>query len=112
MVTLYGLKACDTCRKARQELEKAGVSVEFVDVRDAPLSANMRRKFVETLGDVLINKRSTTWREMSESDRSGPAESLIERFPTVMKRPVIVANDVITLGWDATAKAQHLGTSG
>lgn len=112
MVTLYGLKACDTCRKARKELENAGKSVDFVDVRETPLNAENRRSFAASLGDALINKRSTTWREMSESDRSGPPESLIECFPTVMKRPVIVSEKGMSLGWDKTAKALHLGTSG
>lgn len=112
MVTLYGLKVCDACRKARQELENSGFSVDFVDVRDNPLAPETRALFAKKFGDALINRRSTTWRQMSESDRTGSQESLIERFPTLMKRPVIVANDVMTLGWDAAAKTQHLGTSG
>ena len=112
MVTLYGLKVCDTCRKARKDIENAEKSVCFVDVRETPLSAENRRDFAASLGDALINKRSTTWRELSESDRSGTPESLIERFPTVMKRPVIVSKNGISLGWDKAAKALHLGTSG
>ena len=112
MLTLYGLKDCDTCRKARKQLENAGISVDFVDVRESPLSAEKRRDFAASLGDALINKRSTTWRELSESDRSGNIESLIERFPTVMKRPVILSDKGISLGWDKAAMALHLGTSG
>ncbi len=109
MLTLYGLKACDTCRKARQELEKSGKTVDFVDVRDTPLTPEQITTFAQEFGDRLINKRSTTWRELSENERNLPAIDLIARFPTVMKRPVVSGNGHLTLGWDAATKAQHLG---
>ena len=110
MLTLYGLKACDTCRKARQEIEKAGKTVEFIDVRDTPLSPDLIARFAREFGDRLINKRSTTWRDIPESERDLPPETLIQRYPTVMKRPVIASKVTITLGWDATASAEHLGS--
>ena len=108
---LYGLKACDTCRKARQEIEKAGKSVEFIDVRETPLSADLIAGFAQEFGDRLLNKRSTTWRELSENERKTAPEALIARFPTVMKRPVITENGNMTLGWDASVRAQHLGNA-
>ena len=111
MLTLYGLKACDTCRKARQEIEKAGQTVEFVDVRDTPLSPDLIAKFARELGGGLINKRSTTWRELSENERNASPEDLIARHPTVMKRPVIANGLALTLGWSAETKAIHLGKS-
>ncbi len=109
MVTLYGLRACDTCRKARQAIEKTGKAVEFVDVRDTPLSASQIDAFAQKFGDTLVNKRSTTWRDLSENERNDSIQGLIARFPTVMKRPVLVSGDVVTLGWDAKVQAQHLG---
>lgn len=109
MVTLYGLKACDTCRKARQEIEKAGKKVQFIDVRDTPLGGDLLQGLVQEFGDRLINRRSTTWRDLSENERKAAPEALIARFPTVMKRPVIVSNGRMTLGWDAAARSLHLG---
>jgi Spx/MgsR family transcriptional regulator len=111
MLTLYGLKACDTCRKARQMLEKAGKDVTFVDVRETALTPDQIAIFAQNLGDALINKRSTTWRELSENERNQPAEALIARFPTVMKRPVIEEKGALTLGWDAKTQAKHLGNT-
>ena len=110
MLTLYGLKACDTCRKARQEIEKAGKTVEFIDVRDTPLTPDLIARFAQEFGDRLINKRSTTWRDIPETERNMAPEALIARYPTVMKRPVIASEQTITLGWDATARAEHLGS--
>ena len=109
MVTLYGLKACDTCRKARQVLEKAGETVDFQDVRETPLEAARIAEFAQKFGESLINKRSTTWRNLSENERENSISHLIAHFPTVMKRPVIVSNGNLTLGWNAGIEAQHLG---
>ncbi len=108
---LYGLKACDTCRKARQAIEKQGKKVEFVDVRDTPLSEGQIAEFAEKFGETLVNRRSTTWRDLSESERNLDIQTLIARHPTVMKRPVIEENGQLTLGWSPEVQAQHLGTA-
>lgn len=107
-VTLYGLKACDTCRKARQALENAGVSVNFVDVRDTPLSETLLERFLAEFEGTVINRKSTTWRGLSESERNAPPLDLLLKHPTLMKRPVIDGK-TLTLGWDAAAQAIHLG---
>ena len=112
MIKLYGLKACDTCRKARQALEKAGKDVKFVDVRETPLLPDQIAEFAQKFGDALINKRSTTWRELSENERNLDIQTLIARFPTVMKRPVIQSDVQLTLGWTAQIQSEHLGNGG
>ena len=109
MLTLYGIKACDTCRKALKEIEKSGKTVEFRDVRDVPLDPETLRKFVAQFGEALVNRRSTTWRGLSETARDGTPEALIAAHPTLMKRPVIDDGVTLTLGWDAASKARHLG---
>ena len=108
---LYGLKACDTCRKARQSLEKEGENVEFVDVRETPLGPDLIAEFLDEFGESLVNKRSTTWRELSDSARSLPPEQIITQNPTVMKRPVIRSETHLTLGWTAATGALHLGNT-
>ena len=95
---LYGIKACDTCRKALKMLEGAGKSVTFVDIRETPLSADQLTHMYETIGDQLINTRSTTWRGLDEGEREKPAVDLLVAHPTLMKRPVIEA-DQLYLGW-------------
>ena len=108
---LYGLKTCDTCRKARQALEKAGESVEFIDVREVPLSRAAVAQFFAAFGEDLVNRRSTTWRGLDESARKGAAVELILAHPTLMKRPVLKSEKATTLGWSAEILARHLGTS-
>lgn len=108
MLTLYGLKSCDTCRKARRAAENAGKSVTFVDVRDTPLDAADLTRFLEAFGDKLVNKSSTTWRGLSEAERAAPPLDLLKDHPTLMKRPVM-EGEVLTLGWNADIEKTHLG---
>lgn len=98
MMKLYGIKACDTCRKALKMLESAGKDITFVDIRATPLSLEQLRKMYETIGDQLVNTRSTTWRDLDAAERAKPALDLLAAHPTLMKRPVIEA-DKLYLGW-------------
>ncbi|NNE81958.1 MAG: arsenate reductase [Silicimonas sp.] len=109
MLTLYGLTTCDTCRLARKQIENSGRTVVFQDVRKNPLSQDQLARFVAEFSGALVNRRSTTWRNLSEAERIGTPETLIARHPTLMKRPVIEDGGALTLGWDKTAKDRHLG---
>ncbi|WP_415184533.1 arsenate reductase family protein [Phaeovulum sp.] len=104
---LYGIPTCDTCRKAQRALTAAGHVVTFRDVRATPLTADERAEFLAAFGDKLINRASTTWRTLSETDRAAPPEALLAAHPTLMKRPVIRA-DSLTLGWSAATQALFL----
>ena len=109
MITLYGLPNCDTCRAAKKALEAAGKTVTLHDVRNDPLERGTLARFHATLGESLVNRRSTTWRGLSQDARAGDPVDLLAAHPTLMKRPVIEAGKALTLGWDATAQATHLG---
>ncbi len=106
---LFGIPTCDTCRKARKALEAAGKTVEFRDVRAAPLSDAERAAFLDSFGEALINKRSTSWRELSEEARAAAPDALLAQHPTLMKRPVLQEGAERTLGWDKATQAQWLG---
>ncbi len=96
---VYGIKNCDTCRKALSTLAGNGFNAEFIDIRDKPLNSSQITLFVNKFGSLLINKRSTTWRNLSETERALPIETLLEIAPTVMKRPII-DNGTLFLGWN------------
>ena len=102
LVVLYGLKNCDTCKKAVKALD--GHDVTFVDIRaDAELD-HLLPKWLDAVGaDTLVNKRSTTWRGLSETEKAsvdnGGAIALLFANPTLIKRPVIEANGEIYVGW-------------
>ena len=99
-LTLYGLKNCDTCKKALKALESAGQAATFVDIRaDADLPALLPRWLDEAGADLLINRRSTTWRNLSESERERDPLDLLSQNPTLIKRPVIERGDAVHVGW-------------
>lgn len=97
MITLYGLKNCDTCRKALKALPDAAL----VDVRAEGVPEDVMAQAFETFGAALLNTRSTTWRGLEESERAAPPLDLITKHPALMKRPLIQADDTLFLGWTA-----------
>ncbi|HID68233.1 MAG TPA: arsenate reductase [Roseibacterium sp.] len=101
---IYGLKACDTCRAAVKALDGA----VLVDIREAPLEPAQIEAFYAAFGEALINRRSTTWRTLTDDERALEPAALITAHPTVMKRPVIEATDgALTLGWTAEVRARY-----
>ena len=99
---LYGLKTCDTCRKALKALEAAGYEVALVDVRADGVPAGTLAGWLATHGDALINTRSTTWRGLDEATRARAGtdpEGLLSEHPTLIKRPVIEADGQTHVGW-------------
>lgn len=99
-LTLYGLKNCDTCKKAMTALQDAGYSIVFTDIRtEADLTAKLPAWLAAAGADLLVNKRSTTWRGLSESVRASDPEALLIANPTLIKRPVIEAGGEIHIGW-------------
>lgn len=96
-ITIYGIKTCDTCRKAIKALPDA----EFRDIRATPLSEDEIATFLAQFGDALINRSSTTWRGLSDAERATPPAELLSAHPTLMKRPVIRAGASLYLGWKA-----------
>lgn len=103
-LSVYGLSHCSTCQKAVAALTGAGWSVDFRDVRDAPLSEAERAAMVEEFGEKLVNRASLTWRSMSEAERAEDPVAMLGARPAVMKRPAIVAGDRRLLGWTANVK--------
>lgn len=101
---VYGIKTCDTVKKAVKALEAAGHVVRLRDVRAEPLSPDEIAEFTDAFGERLINRASTTWRGLDEAARARPMADLLAAHPTLMKRPVI-RGKVLTLGWDKAAQA-------
>ena len=102
---LYGLKTCDTCRKALKSLPDA----QFVDVRADGVPGDVLKSAYGALGQALLNTRSTTWRGLDEATRARPVLELLAEHPTLMKRPLIVSTGQFFLGWGKDVQAQLLG---
>ena len=102
---IFGLKNCDTCRKALKVLEQS----ELVDVRADGVPAEVLKLESAQFGDLLLNTRSATWRGLSEGERLGAPLDLIAQHPALMKRPLIVDGDKMYLGWTKDVQAVLLG---
>ncbi|MBE1283195.1 MAG: arsenate reductase [Rhodobacteraceae bacterium] len=103
---IYGLKNCDTCRKALKSIPSA----DFVDVRSDGMPTDVLKAALESFAENLVNKRSTTWRNLSEEEREKAPLELLQAHPALMKRPLIEAEGVLYLGWTADVR-QSLGVA-
>lgn len=98
---IFGLKACDTCRKAIKSLPGA----QFVDVREDGVPQEILQKAIAEFPSAIVNTRSTTWRGLPEAERAQPALDLILAHPALMKRPLIVDGAKLYLGWTPDVQA-------
>ena len=102
---VFTLKNCDTCKKALKWLGEVGITYENHDVRADGLTAADVQPLIKSLGwEVLLNRRSTTWRGLSDADKADigddKAVQLIVDNPTLMKRPVFVTEQEVMAGFD------------
>lgn len=101
---IYGLAHCSTCVKAQAELEAAGWSITFRDVKTSPLTSAEWADLYEQFGEKLVNRASLTWRGMKEDERAKTPVEMLEAKPSLIKRPAIAAGDLRLLGWTANVK--------
>ena len=101
----FGLKTCDTCRKALVELRAAGHDPEVIDVRNDGIQPDDLKVIVAIFGADAVNRSSATWRTLSEDERTLRTDLLIARHPVVMKRPVIEDDGHWHIGWTAATQA-------
>lgn len=108
MVAVFGLKNCSTCVKAQKWLEAHQITFSFSDVRQSPPTVEQLTTWSAQAGwDKLINKKSQTWRALSEDQKALTAEqdlvSLVQENPSLMKRPLLQYDDALILGFDEKA---------
>lgn len=113
-VVVFGLGTCDTCRKARNWLQRFDIAHEFVDYRANPVAPATLKEWAAQLGgwDKLVNRASTTWRQLPEARKSPGSDPewtlLLKEYPALVKRPVLVTTDgTVSVGFgDKTWKAR------
>lgn len=113
MYVLYGIKTCDTCKKARAWLEQNGIEHRFHDFRVDGLSENQLQTFFDQLGwEKLLNKASTSWRQLNAEQQAdlseAKAKSLMLATPTLIKRPVLDMVTELLLGFKPDIYASKL----
>jgi arsenate reductase (glutaredoxin) len=107
MTTLYGIKNCDTVKKARRWLDGEKITYQFHDLRADGLDEKTLRNWTKkTSWEDLLNKRSTTWRQLPDDDKNTINEiNAIKQMlinPTLIKRPVLSFNKQIIIGFNAS----------
>ena len=111
---VFGLKNCDTCRKAMKWLDANGIAYSFHDIRQAGLGETEIGGWAAKAGwETLLNRRGTTWRGLPDAEREGVDEArairLMAAHPALMKRPVFVSSGAVLVGFDPEVQARLAG---
>lgn len=111
MTTLYGIKNCDTIKKARAWLTAKNIEYTFHDYRQDGLDANWLTQAEQVLGwELMLNKRGTTFRQLTDEQKQGVDKSaalaLMLEFPAMIKRPILIHNDNYFIGFKADQYAE------
>lgn len=111
MITLYGIKNCDTVKKARNWLEAQGIEYNFHDFRENGINRDQVSQWLGSLGwETLVNKRSTSWKALSPQQResmdNASALAAILEQPTLIKRPLLDTGHELHCGFAAANYAK------
>ena len=114
MIVVYGLKNCDTCRKALKWLDAEGLAHRFHDVRADGIGAAEVGRWMDAVSwETLLNRRGTTWRKLPGSETEGidaaKAKALMLEHPALIKRPVFDTGDRVVVGFKAEQQAELKG---
>lgn len=112
--TLYGIKNCDTVKKARAWLEAHHVAYTFHDYKASGIEAATLAAWVKEIGwETLLNRAGTTFRKLAEAERAdldeARAVALMRAQPSMIKRPVLVTGGPLLVGFKAERYAAALG---
>lgn len=112
-VTIYGIKACDTMKKARAWLEEHGIPYAFHDYKTAGIARNVLEGWARQVGwETLLNRAGTTFRSLPEADKAGidekKAVTLMLAQPSMIKRPVLDIDGRLVVGFKPETYASSL----
>lgn len=109
-ITMYGIKNCDTIKKARTWLDSNGIAFAFHDYKASGIDAATVRRWVDEHGwEVILNRAGTTYRALLDADKQGidadKAVALMVANPSMIKRPVLDLGDRRLVGFKPDAYA-------
>jgi arsenate reductase len=113
-ITIYGIKNCDTMKKARAWLDDHGVAYAFHDYKAEGIDKASLERWAKEVGwDVLLNRAGTTFRKLPEKDRENVNEkkaiALMLAQPSMIKRPVLDVGGKLVVGFKAELYAKVFG---
>ena len=103
-LTIFGIKNCDTMKKAFTWLDGHGLAYEFIDYKKADVVADHIDRWNKLVGwETLLNRKGLTWKKLSETERTDIGEAkalaLMTIHPTLIKRPVLVGENKVMVGF-------------
>ena len=103
-ITIYGIKNCDTMKKARGWLDDHGVAYSFHDYKSAGVDKTRLAGWAKAVGwETLLNRAGTTFRGLPEADKAGLTEdkaiALMAAHPSLIKRPVLQIGERLIVGF-------------
>ena len=112
MLTLYGIPNCDLVKKSQKWLHDHNIGFTFHNFKEKGISKSQLIIWCQTVPwELLLNKRSITWKELSEKDKSNltqaKAITLMQKHPTLIKRSVAQRNKSIEVGFDSKKYTEH-----
>ncbi|HEX3886411.1 MAG TPA: arsenate reductase [Phenylobacterium sp.] len=112
--TLYGIRNCDTMKKAWTWLDQHGVAYDFHDYKKQGIDRARLEAWVRQVGwDVLLNRAGTTFKKLPDADKTGLTEAkaigLMLAQPSMIKRPVLDRGGALTVGFKPEVYAAMLG---
>jgi arsenate reductase len=113
-ITIYGIKNCDTMKKARGWLDSRGVAYDFHDYKTAGIDKDRLQHWSKTLGwETLLNRAGTTFRKLPDADKEGLNEkkalALMLAQPSMIKRPVLDLDGKLLVGFKPEIYAKQVG---
>lgn len=110
-ITIYGIKNCDTMKKARAWLDGRGVEYQFHDYKSAGIDKATLQGWVKKAGwEKLLNRAGTTFKKLPEAEKANIDETraiaLMLAQPSMIKRPVVDSNGVIYVGFNPDVYAE------
>ena len=115
MLAIYGIRNCDTMKKAMTWLDLHGITYTFHDYKKSGIDAPTLERWEKRLGwEALLNRRVTTWKKLDEVVRSGinreTALQLMQEQPSLIKRPVVDTGAVLLIGFEPDIWEEQLTT--
>lgn len=113
MIKIFGIKNCDTMKKAFAWLTENGIAYEFIDYKKAGVAEAHLADWSARAGwETLLNKRGLTWKKLSEGERavvnSEKALKLMAQYPSLIKRPVLDTGSQLIVGFTPENYAEKL----
>ncbi len=113
-VTIYGIKNCDTMKKARAWLDGRGVDYAFHDYKTQGVARDVLQKWEKSVGwEVLLNRAGTTFRKLADADKAnlGATKAIVLMLaqPSMIKRPVLAIGDRLIVGFRPETYVQAFG---